>query len=207
MTFHFSSTDFQMRVYLDRSIQEVAREFGDTPEAATVTPRVADLALGGVYGPDGIVPIIKPAYGRFSFETAKWGYRRGDGVKHFELCTGQTLGYPVLVPATSIEIEDRDGPVRLTDAHGGILYVGCMGFEPPTHATTYFIPLVLEAGPDIEPYSDWQPLLIPVQAIPKPGVEAFLSSEGAGHLRKPSDAGSISVEPLTGLADQGSCLS
>jgi hypothetical protein len=187
-----------MQIFVERSLDEFSKDFLATgPDTVSIAPGTVFTAPASL-GPNAMVPLIRAAHGRALFERGKWGHHRADGpVEHFRRCTGQSLGYPCLIPASAIDLTGRGGTVRVTDPDGGNLYVGAIYFQQAPGASISVVPLYCEAGPDIAPYSPWQPLLMPVSALPRSGVLAFLDpQDGALHLRRGSPRQSLAVGVL-----------
>lgn len=157
----------------------------------------ADALMDGdlEMAPGNLVPVIRADHGRALASVGRWGRIPQDGAtEYFRRCTGQSLGYPGLIPATEIILETESDPISIKLRDPGRMYIGCMYFQPARGALIHVVPLYLAAGPDIADYSVFQPLLIPVNALPRPGIWDFISPYGARHLRKPSEAGTLLVE-------------
>lgn len=153
--------------------------------------------LTGTFSRGGSLPIIRLDHGRISFGTAHWGFSRpAQPIEYLRQCSGQSLGYPALIPACSIDIEAGGTTIRLTSATSEHLYIGTMYFQAGRGAQISAVPLVKESGPDVAPYSKLQPLLIPVRALPRSGLLDFISPHGAPHLRRPSAAGTLNIQLL-----------
>jgi hypothetical protein len=186
---------FQMRINIAASVHDFAKDFEPVgPDAILIDPAYIALAPG-CFGPGDVVPIVRSDL-RITFETARWGLgKQSIPVEYYRRCSGQSLGYPALIPASSIELTDRAGrTVRLTDTKGENLYVGCQYFQVSRGSPISVAPLVREAGPDIVPYSDLQPLLLPIRMFPRSGILAFIDpQDGAMHLRRASLGGAIAV--------------
>jgi hypothetical protein len=191
-------TPIKMRINIAAPVHDFANDFAPAgTDAIMIAPAYFALTEGS-YGPGDVVPIVRSDL-RITFELAHWGYGRQDRpMEYFGRCTGQRLGYPALIPASSIDVIDRAGqPVRFTGAKGENLYVGCQYFQVSRGAPISVVPLFREAGPDIAPYSDLQPLLLPIHTPLKSGILAFIDpQDGAMHLRRSSPAGTIKMETL-----------
>jgi hypothetical protein len=189
----------QMRINVSGSLHEYAKDFAAAgPGAISIDPACYDLKQGS-YGKGDYIPIVRLDHGGISFEVAHWGVGGpGQAVEYFRECSGQSLGYPALIPASFVEIMGRGDAVRLTDYDGKNLYLAAMYFQSSRGAPISVVPLIRGAGPDIAPYSDLQPLLIPIQALPRSGIRAFIDpQDGAPHLRRASLAGTIKIENVS----------
>ena len=151
------------------------------------------------------VPFVYGRSGYVQFSVAKWEPEKptGKNTDHFRSAEPRSLGFPGMIPASFIDLaldpedgEDDAIAVRLRSAVGDALFIGCR-FAPNdlNNAVTLTV-LVSEPGPDIAPYTDWQPVIIPVSFMPTTANSDFIFRRDHGRLQVPSPWGSLKVEKL-----------
>jgi hypothetical protein len=177
------------------------------PLRTRMMPDFLDLSNDGHLDWGTTVPIIYGHRNNIHFTTTHWG-RHEMSKDHWEYvrkCEQIGIGRPALIPATYFDIifesaqEDGSIAARLRGTGGRNLYVGAMYWVTPENVLFAVTPLIVEAGPDVARYSDWQPLLIPTTGPPlasKPGVEMFLSTDSSIAFQRPSLRWSVNVELL-----------
>jgi hypothetical protein len=168
------------------------------PHAIRFEPEAVSLLDRRIIaGPGDFVPVIRADHGQAVVSVAHWGRRQAIGVQeYFRPCSGQTLGYPCLIPTKEVLLTSGREPLSLRMRDRVRMYIGCMYFQPGRGAPIDVVPLFLPAGPDVSGSGDFQPLLIPVSALPRPGIWDFITPYGAPHLRKPLPEGSLVVGPI-----------
>jgi hypothetical protein len=193
-----SDSNCLFSIKLASSAAELLDDWSTAGPAAIDCELDADLLMNGNFGagPNSAVPIIRADHGRALLSVAHWGRNHPiSPPEYFRLCVGQTLGYPGLIPATEVITKTELGPISVRPRERGHMYIGCIYFQASWGAPIDVVPLFLPAGPDISGHADFQPLLIPVDVLPRPGIWDFISPSGAPHLRKPLREGSLIVQP------------
>lgn len=183
----------EMQIKVSHAITDFVGDFvTDRPESILIRNQHSPII--GAYRPGTTVPIVLTANGRSCFDFGDWGFSKsGEQLEYFRKCVGQSLGYPALIPASSIELSLPNRTLRVTSACEERLYVGATYFQVGTGARISVVPLYVDAGPDLSPFTRWQPLLIPIHSIPRSGILDFISEQGAAHLRRPSARNSLAV--------------
>jgi hypothetical protein len=187
-----------MRIRVETPLSSFTSDFALAgPGAIWTSPSCESITLPGSFGPTDALPIARADNGRIVFEAAAWGHGRQDAsTQYWERCAGQSLGYPGLIPASSLEISSFAGHFRVSSLAESNLYVACRYVQDRRGAPIRAVILAKKAGTDMAPICSWEPLLIPVHALPNPGVLDFLSPQGAPHLRRSSPVGSLRIELL-----------
>lgn len=159
--------------------------------------RCPDLPFGDNLQPGKRLPIVRAMHGYAAIEGATYGraYRNGD-FEILRFCRGQTLGYPCCIPVSSLVIEVGGRCIEVRDSMDGNLWVAAVYHVVTEGSAISVVPLLTEAGPDLQSLGSVQPIIIPVDAIPRPGIWDFTSPYGAFHLRRPSPEGTLAVQEL-----------
>lgn len=134
-------------------------------------------------GPGAPIPIIYKRGAYTEFGVAVWGHQRNDGrAEYFRDAQHRSLGYPGLIPASSILIPVVDDgvswdSVRISPIVGSVLFIGCVFIPDPLGHAYSAMPLVREASPAMAEHSDWEMLRLPI--LPHPHAENFRFMNGA----------------------------
>ena len=171
----------------------------------STTPEYEAFPVPGTALAGSNVPIIYHYAGYAFFGQAKWGVKSptGKNTDHFRNCEDRALGLPGPIPASFIDlafdpehVDDNAIGVRLRPSGGGALYLACT-FTPNNldHAANVTL-LVSEPGPDIAPYTDWQPTIIHISKEVTKENSDFIFRRDNGRLQVPSPSRSVKVEKL-----------
>jgi len=130
---------FAIRINIERPVTDMVRNFFVPGEARLHLPRVTvgdfcnALAVPTHFLSGDRVPLIYMRRGSAHFGSARWGIedRYGANPMSVQKAEGRSLGYPALIPATSIDmaLEPQDAgehkALRLRPVFGETLYIGC----------------------------------------------------------------------------------
>lgn len=202
---------FAIRIGIERPVTDMVRNFFIPGQARLHLPRVSvgdfctALAVPAYFLSGDKVPVIYMRRGSVHFGSAKWGIedRYGANPISVQKAERRSLGYPALIPATSIDMalepQDAGKPeaLRLRPAFGETLYIGCTYRGNPAGDAETVAPLVCGAGDDIAPYADWQPLLIRIAGAPRQGHFDFLLRRDHGRLQVPSESRTVKTEVIS----------
>jgi hypothetical protein len=118
------------------------------------------------------------------------------------------LGFPALIPASYVDLAlGAEHPARTTHflrirpTGAENFYVGCRYSNDRLANAQTVTMLALEAGPDLVPHVNWQPLFILVAAVPMLMNFDFLIGRDRGRLQRPSPPGSIKAEIVSASRD------
>jgi hypothetical protein len=202
---------FAIRIGIERPVTDMVRNFFVPGEARLHLPRVTvgdfcnALPVPTHFLSGDRVPLIYMRRGSAHFGSAKWGIedRYGANPMSVQKAEGRSLGYPALIPATSIDMalerQDAGKPkaLRLRPVFGETLYIGCTYRGNSAGDAETVAPLVCGAGADIAPYADWQPLLIQIAGAPRQSHFDFLMRRGNGRLQGPSESRTIETQVIS----------
>jgi hypothetical protein len=202
---------FAIRIGIERPINEMVRNFFVPGEARLHLPRVSIGDFSAALTPPATflagdkVPFIYMRRGSVHFGSAEWGIdgHNGADLMTVQKAEGRSLGYPGLVPATFVDIalaSQTTGTkeiLRLHPPSGENLYVGCTYRPNSAGDAQMMVPLVCGSGRDIEPYADWQPLLIRIAGAPCRSHFDFLLRRDHGRLQVPSEFRTVTTEIIS----------
>ncbi|MBV9570786.1 MAG: hypothetical protein JO056_06060 [Alphaproteobacteria bacterium] len=143
--------------------------------------------------PGSLIPVIHKRGAYIEFGVGTWGHQRDDErAEYFRDAQHRSLGYPGLIPASSILIPVvNDGvswdSVRISPIAGSVLFIGCVFVPDQLGHAHSVMPLIRKAGPAMAEHSDWEMLRLPI--LPHPHDENFRFMNGA-------DKGRLQVEKM-----------
>jgi hypothetical protein len=151
------------------------------------------------------VPFVYTRNSYVQFGVAHWGPDRptGKNSDYFRNAETRGLGFAGMIPASFVDLavdpeNAADGAitVRLRPTLGDTLFIGCKYLANNLNEAASVTMLVSEPGPDIAPYADWQPIIIPVSLMPRTANSDFLFGRDRGRLQVPSAQGLVKIERL-----------
>jgi len=154
------------------------------------------------------VPFVYSRNSYAQFGVAHWGPNRptGKNCDHFRNAETRALGFAGMIPASFVDLavdpeSAADGTiaVRLRPTLGDTLFIGCKYVTNNLNEAVSVTMLVSEPGPDIAPYADWQPIIIPVSFVPRIANSDFIFGRDRGRLQVPSAQGLVKAERIFGL--------
>jgi hypothetical protein len=165
----------------------------------TVHPNFLQSPLGTL-APGAMRTVRSSSHG-LEFDVSRWGTMEPNRQNMLQYVRGGRLavGYPCIIPVSHFDFISRPNPksdvpsyIRVSDTGRRCLSVAglyCPLNSEPLSAS--FKPLVVRAGPDLLPYIDWQPLIIPT------GSEfTYLFMSNKERLQLPSLQRSLRVENI-----------
>jgi hypothetical protein len=179
----------QARIEFAFAREEVVRHFFVRGRSVSGHPRAVVTpqfeAFDSPAGTPGLpIPLIHKRGGYIEFGVATWGHEpSGGGAKeYFRDAQHRSLGYPALVPASSILVPVvNDGvtwdSVRISPIEGSVFFVGCVYVPDALGRAQNVIPLIRKASSSMAEHSDWEFLRLPI--LPQPHEENFRFMNGA----------------------------
>jgi hypothetical protein len=195
-----------VRIHFESPLTEFTESFFVPGQPRHQHPRIGtirafqDFSTPSVASFGSPLPLIYMRCGVVTFDIGTWGGNNSSPEAMFHQAARRMLGYPALIPATSIDL----GPammvegselfgVRLRAKYGGKLYLAAT-FTPGQYGQAKIArPIVCRPSRALAGYLSWQPLLIAMTKVPTDGNFAFISRTDNGWLQTKTDAVGVDV--------------